>query len=89
LNGSSAKHGSALKKRKVAKPEPSQSERLDATCTTPADDGVDVADKKPRAEFVPDENKNGSSLSAADKASATETKQLDQAVQSTPSVRHG
>ena len=86
LNGSSAKHGSVLKKRKVAKPEPSQSQRLKATSTPPADDGDNVADKKPHAEFVPDENESGSSQSAADKDSATENQQLDQAAQSTPSV---
>ena len=86
LNGSRSKHASALKKRKVAKSEMSQRRRLDAA--TSADDGDNVADKKLHSEFVPDENMSVTSPLAADEASATEAKQLDEAVQSTASVSH-
>jgi len=87
LNGSSASHGSPVKKKKAAKSELSPSQRLHSAASV--DNGDGVVDKKPCSEFVPVEEKCCSSPSPADEDMKPDPQQLVQATQSTALVRYG
>jgi len=85
LNGDSSRHGSVLKKRKVAKSEPSSWQRLNSA--TSADDQDAAVDNKLSSEFVTEEKKYCVSPSAADEELKFSGQQLDEAVQPAALVR--
>jgi len=82
LNGDSSRHGSVLKKRKVAKHERSACQRLNSAASA---DGRDAADDDQlHSELASDEKQ----CPAADEDIQTDDQQLHEAVQPTTLVRY-